>query len=280
LSGLLEDSMMKFLLVLLLIPTSYAFAESHYSQTDYLFDGYTPPSGIPREIYFDYSKLELEILEVKRFFIPKWVDEPGDFSNLLQVKFNLTNNGLENYSVLKNMFQIDVIDPREQNRDVRRTSQNFRVDNYFPEYIDHFEIRFKHMTLPQSLYECELLNHHIRINQTQTLSICFDIRELWSNESLDLNGPKLYYLVMMDNKFSTSCPNCKYDLLNDYYKNPISELLLPPRTQIYFGIPADEVSCKEGMHLVFKKSGSPACVKPSSVEKLLERGWIEFIQKS
>jgi hypothetical protein len=34
------------------------------------------------------------------------------------------------------------------------------------------------------------------------------------------------------------------------------------------------------MHLVFKKSGNPACVKPSSVEKLLERGWIESKLKS
>jgi hypothetical protein len=29
---------------------------------------------------------------------------------------------------------------------------------------------------------------------------------------------------MMDNKFVTSCPNCKYALLNEYYNNPITEL--------------------------------------------------------
>jgi len=83
--GLQEDSMMKFLLVLLLIPTSYAYAESN-SQIDSFYE-YIPPAGIPREMYFDYSKLELEILEVKKFFIPKWVDEPGDYSDILQVKF-------------------------------------------------------------------------------------------------------------------------------------------------------------------------------------------------
>jgi len=265
---------MKFLLVLLLIPTSYAFAESNL-QTDSFYE-YIPPSGIPKTIQYDFLKLDFQILDVKKFFIPKWIDEPGDFSDILQVKFNVTNNGLENFVVYKNMFQIDVVDPREQNRDVRRTDQNYRVDNYYPEYIEHFKLRFKHMVLPQSLNECELLNHHIRINQTQSLSICFDVRQKWSHEPLDLNGPRLYYLVMMDNKFTTSCPNCKYNLLNDYYKNPIEQLELSPRMQTSSGIPADEISCKKGMDLVFKKSGNPACVKPSSVEKLLERGWIEF----
>ena len=270
--------MIKFLLVLLLIPTSYAFAESNL-QIDPLYNEYKPANGIPKTIQFDFTKLDFKILEVKKFFIPKWVDEPGDFSDILQVKFDVTNNGLENFVVYKNMFQIDVVDPREQNRDVRRTDQNYRVDNYYPEYIEHFKLRFKHMTLPQSLYECELLNHHIRINQTQSLSVCFDVRQKWSHEPLDLNGPRLYYLVMMDNKFATSCPNCKYDLLNEYYKNPIEELE-SPRTQISSGIPIDKISCKEGMHLVFKKSGNPACVKPSSIEKLLERGWIELKLKS
>jgi hypothetical protein len=79
---------------------------------------------------------------------------------------------------------------------------------------------------------------------------------------------------MMDNKFTTSCPNCKFVLLNEYYKNPITKLDVSPRVQISLGVPLDEISCKEGLHLVFKlRDNSPACVKPSSVEKLIERGW-------
>jgi len=68
-----------------------------------------------------------------------------------------------------------------------------------------------------------LLNHSLKNNQTRILSICFDVKQKWSNQSLDLNGPRLYYLVMMDNKFVTSCPNCKSVLLNEYYDNPITE---------------------------------------------------------
>ncbi len=213
------------------------------------------------------------MLDVQKFFIPKWINEPGDFSDILQVKFNVTNNGLEHFVVYKNMFQIDVVDPREQYQEFRRINQNYVVDNYFPQYIEDFKLRFQDITLPQSLFECELLNHSIKINQTRTLSVCFDVKQKWSNQPLDLNGPRLYYVIMMDNKFTTSCTNCKFVLLNEYYKNPITKLDLAPRVQISLGVPPDEISCKDGLHLIFKKSGNPACVKPSSVEKLTQRGW-------
>jgi len=48
----------------------------------------------------------------------------------------------------------------------------------------------------------------------------------------------------------------------------------PPLKQISQGISPDSVTCTEGLELVLKKSnGLPACVKPSSVSKLVQRGW-------
>src|SRR3989304_5521992 len=48
----------------------------------------------------------------------------------------------------------------------------------------------------------------------------------------------------------------------------------PPLKQFRSGIPSAEIKCKEGFDLVIKvSSGSPACVKPQSKQKLLERGW-------
>jgi len=214
---------MKFFLVLFLIPLGYAFGESDSPQTDLSYDEYKPESGSTRITYHDLSMLGFEVLEVKKFFIPKWIDEPGDFSDILQIKFNATNNGFEHFVVYKNMFKIDVIDPREQYLEVRRTNQDYMVDNYYPQYIEDFKLRFQDITLPHSLFECELLNHNLRVNQTKTLSVCFDVKQKWSNQPLDLGGPRLYYLVMMDNKFVTSCPNCKTVLLNEYYQNPITE---------------------------------------------------------
>jgi len=263
--------MLKIFLVLVLLPPTFAFGESNLTQIDY--EGYNFGTSGLRPMFHDLSKLDFEVLDVQKFFIPKWIDEPGDFSDILQVKFNVTNNGLENFVIYKKMFQIDVIDPREQYQKFPITKQDYMVDNYYPEYIEDFKLRFQDITIPQSLFECELLNHSLKIDQTRTLSVCFDVKQKWSNYPLDLNGPRLYYVVMMDNKFKTSCPNCKFVLLNEYYKNPITKLDLAPRVQISLGVPLDEISCKEGLHLVFKKSGNPACVKPSSVEKLIDRGW-------
>ena len=48
----------------------------------------------------------------------------------------------------------------------------------------------------------------------------------------------------------------------------------PPLKQIQDGTDPTNVTCTEGLELVMKVSnGQPACVKPSSVEKLIERGW-------
>ena len=203
------------------MPLTFAFGESNFPQIDY--DGYSTGGSSHRTTYHDLSQLDFDVLEVQKFSIPKWIDEPGDFSDILQVKFNVTNNRLEHFSIYKNMFQIDVVDPREQYQEFRRTNQDHIVDNYYPQYIEDFKLRFQDIAIPQSLFECELLNHSLRVNQTRNLSVCFDVKQKWSNESLDLNGSKSYYLVMMDNKFTTSCPNCKSVLLNEYYNSPITE---------------------------------------------------------
>jgi len=48
----------------------------------------------------------------------------------------------------------------------------------------------------------------------------------------------------------------------------------PPLKQVAQGIPPNEIICKEGLKLVFKSSdNSPACVKPGTLNKLIERGW-------
>ena len=48
----------------------------------------------------------------------------------------------------------------------------------------------------------------------------------------------------------------------------------PPLQQIKAGTDPSNVTCTEGLELVLKKSnGSPACLKPTSVAILIERGW-------
>ena len=53
----------------------------------------------------------------------------------------------------------------------------------------------------------------------------------------------------------------------------------PPLEQIDRGISSQQVFCNEGLELIFKSSdGSPACVKPDSISRLIERGWFESIE--
>ncbi|MDX1440942.1 MAG: dienelactone hydrolase family protein [Nitrosopumilaceae archaeon] len=48
----------------------------------------------------------------------------------------------------------------------------------------------------------------------------------------------------------------------------------PPLKQIQEGVKATSVTCTEGFELILKESnGNPACVKSSSVAKLIDRGW-------
>lgn len=48
----------------------------------------------------------------------------------------------------------------------------------------------------------------------------------------------------------------------------------PPLKQIQEGTDPSNVTCTEGLELVLKLSnGQPACINPSSVEKLIQRGW-------
>ena len=52
-----------------------------------------------------------------------------------------------------------------------------------------------------------------------------------------------------------------------------------PRKQIKFGVSPEKVTCDEGLVLMIRPSGMSACVKPTTAEKLEERGWKQIIQK-
>ena len=49
---------------------------------------------------------------------------------------------------------------------------------------------------------------------------------------------------------------------------------ISPKMQIFCEVPPDMVRCNLSLQLIFKSTdGSPACVKPETAEKLIERGW-------
>ena len=48
---------------------------------------------------------------------------------------------------------------------------------------------------------------------------------------------------------------------------------IPPKKQQGIEIIHGKIFCKQELELIFKYDNSPACVKPSTAQKLLERGW-------
>ena len=52
------------------------------------------------------------------------------------------------------------------------------------------------------------------------------------------------------------------------------DLIASPLKQIKDGLMPEEVVCSDNLNLAIKKTNSnPACVKPDTLQKLVERGW-------
>jgi len=71
-------------------------------------------------------------------------------------------------------------------------------------------------------------------------------------------------------KFNGWMDNDDRPLLSGTY---LSCELTSPRHQTNQGIQPINVVCKTGLELIFKANDDPACVKPSTAEKLIQRGW-------
>lgn len=48
---------------------------------------------------------------------------------------------------------------------------------------------------------------------------------------------------------------------------------ISPHKQLINGIMIYDITCKDNLEKIFKPSGFVACVKPSSIETLMQRGW-------
>jgi septal ring factor EnvC (AmiA/AmiB activator) len=56
-------------------------------------------------------------------------------------------------------------------------------------------------------------------------------------------------------------------------EDDVSDVVPSPLKQIKEGITPENIVCKEGLELVFKLNGQPACIKTSSIPKLIAWGW-------
>lgn len=77
---------------------------------------------------------------------------------------------------------------------------------------------------------------------------------------------KIVLAVFLITSLALSSPVYDFASAIAYFPSPLK--------QIQEGTDPTNVTCTEGLELVLKLSnGQPACIKPSSVEKLIQRGW-------
>lgn len=82
----------------------------------------------------------------------------------------------------------------------------------------------------------------------------------------DTNSTSTEETMVLDDKI-------EYEITRDEDEMP--EFILSPLKQIKDGILPENVVCKEGLNLVFKINGQPACIQTASVEKLVAWGWAQ-----
>ncbi len=232
--------------------------------------------------YNGINMIDFQLIETTVIPVPYWIDDPVDYSDIIKVKFKITNKGINNFKVYKDMFQIDLEDPSVVYRDFSRPPNDFGIETYFPEYSEDFKLRFQDIPIESKYEDCVLINHKIPINQTTELTVCFDIKRKWIMQSVNLTGKFEYYLLMMDNKNRSSCPNCErvkltsksLEEMNNQKEISLGFGNLPPLKQINIGKLLDEITCKRDFILLSNYDGKPACVKNTSIQKLIQRGWV------
>lgn len=85
-----------------------------------------------------------------------------------------------------------------------------------------------------------------------------------------------YVYILTSNRDGRGQPSVNDDRILKIV--PITNILLPPLMQLKSGIDLKDIKCNDGYALIHKKIDfSPACVMPSTAEKLIQRGWANKI---
>jgi len=91
-------------------------------------------------------------------------------------------------------------------------------------------------------------------------------------ETIQVAEPFEIAINSQTNKVYTMYTNSKLSVVT--FNPEILPVSSSPLKQISSGVDPTSVFCKDGFKLIFKAvDNSPACVKPTTAEKLIQRGW-------
>jgi len=190
------------------------------------------PEPAFRNMRYDLvPNVEVEIVDLKIFPTNDKPKDPLDDSDVLVITFEITNKGIDYFVLSDKMFKILVLDPSFPVGKGKPES-SYIVDNYVTLYDEELETRYDDYLNLEVFEDCDYLHDRIFVNQTKTYSICFDVLRKWNNEVLNIDGLKYYFLVLMDDTPSNSCPNCIENLLSsEMMSSDNKKILLPSKLQ-------------------------------------------------
>ncbi len=227
-------------------------------------------------IFDDLSLIDFEILDVEVIpieFNPKYPFDPAD---LVKIKIKVTKTQPGFFIASDRMLRLHSVAPgfigNPAHVDFVGQIMPFKAT-----YEEGFVIRYQGLESYQIFDGCKYFHDSLLDFETRTYTVCYDVLRRLNVEPVDLDDGRKYFLVLMDNIHSNSCPNCrKFSLSTEN-----NEIVIPSQTevqrplqQLKNGIKPENVVCKEGLELIFKSTnGLPACVNPDTFEDLVARGW-------
>ena len=116
-----------------------------------------------------------------------------------------------------------------------------------------------------------------RLDVELTLHMPYDESDVFFSDLMDIDadGHYSYHLDTSDISLGEYHLKVKYgpsssstDIAIDFNSKYWS-----PLKQFKSGVPDNEIQCRESLIPVVRHDGTPACVKPQTAEKLIERGW-------
>jgi len=190
-----------------------------------------PEPAFRNMIYDLVPNIEVEIVDLKIIPMDDKPKDPFDDSDVIVITFEIVNGGIDYFDVNDKMFKILVLDPSFPVGEGKPES-SFIIDNYFTLYDVELETRYDDYDYLEIFKDCEYFHDRIFVNQSKTFSICFDVLRKWNNEILNIDGPKHYFLTLMDNIHNNSCPNCIDNSLSiERINSDDKKIILPLKIQ-------------------------------------------------
>ena len=238
----------------------------------------------------------------------------GIFKETLKLKFNVDRNGCYIPAYYDYLYDDGTINPAVRNSVGNFTeivtlikTDNKTIRDFYPDDCQFVDLDVS-MTSGQSYGVCKEINSMavtilIDSDSDGSLEIDLPIRVVYSLPSQDCK-PTGDFVVLLDKSetnyeiTSTEIGNqVQVEFTEGFHKiSVMGSVIIPspspvqycgiveghldkkymsPLDQTDHGMKPNSVKCNEGLILIQKYNGSPACVKPETIPRLMERNWIK-----